>query len=65
MNLHAWEIDYACAAEAFARTGDEDALRADLAGIGIEPHEIDRHVAALVSPPLAREIAALFDGASQ
>lgn len=51
MNLHAWEIDYAVAADAFERTGDVDALRADLARIGIEPHELDHHVAALVSPP--------------
>lgn len=51
MNLRAWEIDYACVAEDFERTRDVDALRADLARIGIEPHEIDRHVAALASPP--------------
>lgn len=56
MNQHAWDIDYAVAAEAFARTGDEDALRADFRRIGIEPHEIDRHVAALVSPPPAPAI---------
>lgn len=51
MNLRAWEIDYACVAEDFERSRDVDALRADLARIGIEPHELDRHVAALVSPP--------------
>lgn len=58
MNLRAWEIDYACAADAFDRTRDVAALRADLARIGIEPHEIDRHVAALVSPPpvVAQEV---------
>lgn len=50
MNLRAWEIDYACVAEDFERTRDVDALRADLARIGID-HEIDRHVAALASPP--------------